>query len=323
MKEQVDQNHDNCGKDCVWPTFHSNKTKILSGYLHKDVVISSDRGETPYFSRAAQKQTKEARKQTVLEDVSSKFQHFCQQLYDGLGHVYDADDIKCIEATRKVADLSTLALKLKRRSPALISALESKSFVENAQKLDRNLKQITKETMRTQYRTFLDRLAELTNHYKESELKETDSKDLIKLFLSKQKLYSNIECIMQAISVACIKVSVESVAESMISKYTNHATKFRSLNEQTAEDEMMVAYNGPELNECDGILSEALDKYFNGKPWHFIVKKDDIFKKRQSKTITRIFKRKSKLPFLKYIFNLYSILYYQNFWQFFFLLFAF
>ena len=112
MKEQVDQNHDNCGKDCVWPTFHSNKTKILSGYLHKDVVISSDRGETPYFSRAAQKQTKEARKQTVLEDVSSKFQHFCQQLYDGLGHVYDADDIKCIEATRKVADLSTLALKL-------------------------------------------------------------------------------------------------------------------------------------------------------------------------------------------------------------------
>ena len=67
--------------------------------------------------------------------------------------------------------------------------------------------------MRTQYRTFLDRLAELTNHYKESELKETDSKDLIKLFLSKQKLYSNIECIMQAISVACIKVTVESVAD--------------------------------------------------------------------------------------------------------------
>ena len=48
---------------------------------------------------------------------------------------------------------------------------------------------------------------------------------------------------------------------------------------ETAEDEIMVAYNGPELNECDGILAEGLDKHFIGKPWHFIVKKDDIFEK--------------------------------------------
>ena len=40
---------------------------------------------------------------------------------------------------------------------------------------------------------------------------------------------------------------------------------------ETAEDEMMVAYNGPELNECNGILAEALDKYFIGIPWHFII----------------------------------------------------
>ena len=112
----------------------------------------------------------------------------------------------------------------------------------------------------------------------------------MKLFLSKQKLNVNINInIMQAISVACINVIVESVAESMIPNYNNHATKFRSLIAQTEEDEMMVAYNGPELNECDGILAETLNKYFISTSWHFIVKKYDIFKTRQTKTITRIF----------------------------------
>ena len=62
---------------------------------------------------------------------------------------------------------------------------------------------------------------------------------------------------------------------------------------ETAEDEMMVAYNGPELNECDGILAEALDKYFIGIPWHFIIQ--------ESKTITRLFKRKSKLQFCLFL----------------------
>ena len=58
-----------------------------------------------------------------------------------------------------------------------------------------------------------------TKKYSIQKVEDIDSKEFIKNFLAKPKLFTNVEMVMQAISVACIKLSVESVAESMISKY--------------------------------------------------------------------------------------------------------
>ena len=66
---------------------------------------------------------------------------------------------------------------------------------------------------------------------------------------------------MQAISVGCIKLSVDSVAESIISKYNLHNNPLRSISEETAQDEMFISYNGPEIGESD----EALTKHFKPK----------------------------------------------------------
>ena len=49
-------------------------------------------------------------------------------------------------------------------------------------------------------------------------LKKVDSKDLIKHFMRTQLLYEGIEMVMQATAVAAIKISVESVAKSVISQ---------------------------------------------------------------------------------------------------------
>ena len=62
-------------------------------------------------------------------------------------------------------------------------------------------------------------------------------------------LYRNIEMVMQAICDGCIKLSVESVAESMISKYNSHNNELRCIFEETAHLEMLVAYSGPEIEE--------------------------------------------------------------------------
>ena len=83
----------------------------------------------------------------------------------------------------------------------------------------------------------------------------------------KPELYTNIEMVMQAICVGCIKMSVESVAESMISKYNIHNNELRCISEETAQLEMFVAYNGPEIGESDKLLSEPLSE---PKGWHFV-----------------------------------------------------
>ena len=86
-------------------------------------------------------------------------------------------------------------------------------------------------------------------------------------------LYREIEMVLQATVIGAIKISVESVAESIISKYALHNSKIRKLNDSTANDEMFIAVNGPELGEADALLAKALDRKFAWKSvWHFSTK---------------------------------------------------
>jgi hypothetical protein len=67
--------------------------------------------------------------------------------------------------------------------------------------------------IQAQFRVFLDRLVEETSSLSLKEVKELKSKKLIRTFMMKPDLYKNIEMV---ICVGCIKLSVESVADSMI-----------------------------------------------------------------------------------------------------------
>ena len=102
---------------------------------------------------------------------------------------------------------------------------------------------------------------------------------------------------MQTICVGCIKLSVESVAESMISKYNIHNNELRCISEETAQLEMFVAYNGPEMGESDKILSEALSEHFKPKGWQFVT--NNALHADEGKTAGRILQKKSRLLFFK------------------------
>ena len=91
---------------------------------------------------------------------------------------------------------------------------------------------------------------------------------------------------------------MESVAESIISKYGIHNSKIRALKDTTANNEMFVAINGPEVGEADSLLAKALDRKFSGRlGWHISVKQN-LFRT-SGPTVENILKRKSKL-------NIYS-----------------
>ena len=125
--------------------------------------------------------------------------------------------------------------------------------------------------MEQQFNTFLHRLHSVTQFKPCNDLEKSDPKEIIKYFMQHEKLYIGIELVMQATAVASVKISVESIVESFISVYNIHNSKIRPIKEETAEDEMMIHLNGPQLGEADDTLTDALDLHFNGGPWHFTI----------------------------------------------------
>ena len=104
------------------------------------------------------------------------------------------------------------------------------------------------------------------------------SKDLIRRFLCTDlELFKGIEMVMAATVVGCIKFGLESVAESMISKYNLHSSDIRPISDDALHSEMIVNCNGPSINEVDNILSEAASYYFSkqksNQGWSFVTKK--------------------------------------------------
>ena len=89
---------------------------------------------------------------------------------------------------------------------------------------------------------------------------------------------------MHSVFVSSIKVSVKSVAESMISKYANKV-----------HNEMMIDWNGPEIGKCDAILKESLNHHFNGEKWHFNTTRVSVFQTSSGVATTKLFEKKSKL----------------------------
>ena len=170
-------------------------------------------------------------------------------------------------------------------------------------KIDRNFREYTDLEIANQFRLFLSRLQEATKDHSIEKLEKMDPKELIKQFMVDEKLYTEIEFVMQACVVGSIKISVESIAESMISKYNIHNSKIRQIADDIAEEEMMVDYNGPEIGEADKMLMEALHIHFkdNPKGIHFYTK--NIFRS-NGKTVEKILSTKSRLPlYKKIIFN--------------------
>ena len=110
---------------------------------------------------------------------------------------------------------------------------------------------------------------------------------------------------MHCISVAAVKISVESVVESLVSRYENHFPKERCGTEEShALEKMVIAENGPLLQHADSIIEAAMNEYWKDKKqtgWHFIRKSDNIkqYTGSSSKIIGRFFDTKSKLPFMK------------------------
>ena len=231
----------------------------MPGYVSKDLTVSSTEGESVFNTRSVARLLQTETEKTFEEKVNESLKTFATTLFQELSTVFQTKDRECVEQSRTLADWKSMAINLKEKSPALLFSLENVKFVATARQMDRNLRDIDIEVMKSQFKTFLHRLYSLTKDKSVEQLENIDAKELLKNFMRKETYYDGIEMIMQATAVSSIKLSVESIAESFISIYNIHNSKLRPIEEDTAEDEMMIHLNGPEIGEADNVLTSALD----------------------------------------------------------------
>ena len=299
--------HSKCFRDnCLWPNLHHREPSIVQGAWDNNTKLKSNH-ETSIINYTRQAKIKES-EHAVTDPVMRArvdLELLCKELLKRFKErVYDCEDVKVIEHSRTVADLSSLSLKIRNRSPVLISLLEGPAFVESSVALARSLRVFDKDVILRQFAEFVKKLELITKDLSDEELKDMDSKDLIvRFFNSEDRLFSGIELVMQAIAVACIKVSVESIAESFISEYNRRNDKLRTLSEDAAHFEMEIAKNGPVMAECDAVVRESLNLYFGSKSkskkWNFITKSGAVDGKLLGKRVSKILGQSSRFPFMK------------------------
>ena len=276
MRQMMDSisDHSKCdSKECHWPKYHTDKQNIMDGKFGKLHVVSeegepADKILRSYFQRPQQT------KISVDKSVEENMKTLLRDLLDELKDVFREVDIKVIEIARPLTDWAGLALKIKTRSQPIVYASEKKAFVDSCYKACRSVKCVERNEIENQFCIFTRRLENITQHKTYEQIENTDSKELIQTFGSSSSLYEGIELVMRATYEASLKVSIESVAESVISVYNLHNNKFRKISEDTANDELFVAFNGPEIGEADEVLRQALNLHFGQTRggWNFATK---------------------------------------------------
>ena len=102
----------------------------------------------------------------------------------------------------------------------------------------------------------------------------------------------------------CVKVSVDIIVESLISRYEKNFDFSQQPTEQHSLDKMIIAENGPLLHHAGEILERAMNQYWRvancyGKS-HFLRRTEDTYSYTGncSKVVRKLLDQQSKLPFM-------------------------
>ena len=300
--------HSNCPAKCQWERYHADLILMESKKTYMGVSIGNiNIGTTRQTRLAAQNDLVHVADGTAL--VQERLYTLAWRLHHDLSNeIFDKDTAAMIEHCRVVSDLASLLKKIDRKGPVLVGLEESNKFINSARAITGTIKSISDCDLAMIFREFVTLLEVYFirpqgNSFDPSKL---DNKKLIQNLLEREmsSQFATCKLILHCLSAACVKVSVESVVESIVSKYENHFDSSRQPSEDHALSEMVIAENGPLLHQAEGILENSMNCYWkenstNGK-WHFLRTSDDIrgYTGGASKVIGKLMDRKSKLPFM-------------------------
>ena len=99
--------------------------------------------------------------------------------------------------------------------------------------------------------------------------KTFNSRAILVEFMIKPKLYDSIPEFMHCIVTCFLLGHNESYVESIGSKLKYHAPSHRNTTLDHLCQEVVVAWNGPDIPHCDNIVKDTIDHMHGVGRWHF------------------------------------------------------
>ena len=228
--------------------------------------------------------------------------------HDFANELFDDATKKMIEHCRTVCDVKSLLAKIHKKGAVCVGLEEGEKFLMSTNAITDTCKSFSRDDLLKLFREYACVLEEVFVESRGSmfDVSKLQNRQLVQFMIGSEgaKEFEKVRVIVHVILVACVKVSVESIVESLVSRYENHFTAARQLTEENSLNEMIISENGPNLHDADGILERALNNYWSAKSengkWHFIRLGDDIknYLGGSSKVIGKMLSEPSKLPFM-------------------------
>ena len=276
--------------DCVWPKLHSQLPDLHQGkFMNKTLAAQV---EEENRTRSGLRKKENAKNQNQVTEAIKDVKNLAKEMHSKLNdNVYNSAEKEFIEKIRTLTDLRSLTKKCKSTSVNTVYADTVNAFVDNAKLLTPHGKDLSVNTLQTQYKLLLQKIVDVNN---DSEL-VLNSKNIIMCLLnSETKLYTGIEKVMYVITTAAVLNGIESIIESHISIF-NDRVSGRDITEERAVNEVMIKINGPDLAENEKLLKRSVE---NSKDsWHFVRQERNVKTWIVSKVIQRKLGQRSALPF--------------------------
>ena len=306
LKMTTTMDHSECPspEKCLWVRYHNDLASMESTKTYMNTTIGHTNIGTCRQTRLTS-QNDSLNIADGIKLVKERLYTLAWRLHHDLSaKLFDQEVQVVIENCRVVSDIKSLVSKIQEKGAVLVGFEESNKFITAARAITGTIKTISDKDLRSSYREFIT-LVESKIIKPAGKSPKWENKELIKSLLVKDKSNAFVNCrvIIHIIASAAVKVSVESVVESIVSRYEDHFKPSRQPTEEHSLDEMVIAENGPYLHHADSILESAMDKYWSentesGK-WHFLRNSEDIlsYTGGASKVVGNLLDRRPKFTF--------------------------
>lgn len=296
-KEKVEKAKDILTELCHWPCLHKDTREVRKTAKYRGVTlrivthdVTRTRGDT------AQAKGQDTTTEPLVKTVANRAKEVVTFLLEGLStRLYGSKTVTMVNHCRKLLSLNSDLVRIKTNGAAHVSSLGWSSFKSAAQFFEPELLvRIPEEEFRLQYKEFIRRLGVLAMERGSLELSSISILD--KFLNPAQNRYKDIEGPLSVLARAAVTSGVEATVEGWVSVMENHCSAVRGITKQERlEDEVMVAINGPEPTQCEGVVREAL-RGFKG---HFIRRSQAVQFHTVSKAVDRLVNQAPRVPFMQ------------------------
>ena len=182
--------------------------------------------------------------------VKERLSTLTWRLHNDLANeVFDDCTKEVIENCRVICDLKSLLEKIYQKGSVIVGLEAVKTFLNAVRNITGSVATVDDGDLMNHYRVFVASLETLfIKPCKEFDPSILDSKEIIESILKKENigLFRNVKVIIHLISV-------ESVVESLVSRYEKHFDSSRQPTKQDSLDEIIIAENEPLLHHADEI----------------------------------------------------------------------